>query len=66
MPFVSLFILSDMANKRDEHVAFRISAEDKAKLLAIAQDEGRPLSNLIARIVRKYLEELERKRSEKR
>jgi predicted DNA-binding protein len=58
MAMVTLFILSDMA-KRDEHVAFRISGEDKAKLMAIAQEEGRPLSNLIARIVTKYLKEVE-------
>jgi hypothetical protein len=56
---VTLFILSDMT-KRDEHVAFRISGEDKAKLMAIALEEERPLSNLIALIVRRYLAERER------
>ena len=58
MVMVTLFILSNMT-KRDEHVAFRISAEDKAKLMAIAQKEERPLSNLIALMVRRYLPEYE-------
>jgi predicted transcriptional regulator len=41
---------------RPDNITFRISPEDKAKLMAIAEAEHRPLSNLMARIVQEFLE----------
>jgi predicted DNA-binding protein len=48
-------------DKRPDHITFRVSPASKAKLQALAKAERRPLSNLVALIVDKYLEELENK-----
>jgi len=50
---------------RLEHVAFRLSSANKLKLQEIAIEEGRPLSNLLARIVEGYLRERERRKKGK-
>lgn len=46
-------------DKRPDHITFRISPTSKAKLQALAKAERRPLSNLVALIIDKYLDELE-------
>jgi len=48
--------------KRPDHITFRISPASKAKLQALAKAERRPLSNLVALIVDKYLEDLDKKK----
>jgi hypothetical protein len=45
---------------RLEHMSFRLSSANKTKLMEIAIEEGRPLSNLLARIVESYLREREK------
>jgi hypothetical protein len=51
-------------DKRPNYLTFRISSASRAKLEALAKAERRPLSNLVALIVDKYLDELDRKRGE--
>ena len=46
-----------MDDKRSDMITFRVSPASKAKLQALAKSERRPLSNLVALIVDKYLEE---------
>lgn len=50
-------------DKRPDHITFRISPASKAKLQAIAKAERRPLSNLVALIVDKYLEEIDKSKN---
>jgi len=47
---------ASMAMKpRPDNITFRVSPEDKARLIAIAEAEHRPQSNLMDRIVQEFL-----------